>query len=126
MAEAKITQVNPTSFELEEYSVADENLISSIEIETLFAPQTDYIEYFVYNPNNGGQVYPPFDSPANSNDYTLEDNILVINPENGLFVNGFEEGTYNTPTKNIVKISVKEFENVPIHHTQIKHKTEII
>ena len=22
----------------------------------------------------------------------------------------------NTPTKNVVKISVKEFENVPIHH----------
>jgi len=37
-----------------------------------------------------------------------------------------EEGRDNTPTKNIVKISVKEFENVPIHHTQIKHKTEII
>ena len=32
----------------------------------------------------------------------------------------------NTPTKNIVKISIKEFENVPIHHTQIKHKTEIL
>jgi len=32
----------------------------------------------------------------------------------------------NTPTKNIVKISIKEFENVPIHHTNIKHKTEII
>ena len=50
MAEAKITQVNPTSFELEDYSVADENLISSIEVETSFNPQTDYIEYFVYNP----------------------------------------------------------------------------
>jgi len=37
-----------------------------------------------------------------------------------------EEGTDNTPTKNVVKISVKEFENVPIHHTQIKHKTEIL
>ncbi len=37
-----------------------------------------------------------------------------------------KEGKYNTPTKNIVKISVKEFENVPIHHTQIKHKTEIL
>ena len=96
MAEAKITQVNPTSFELEEYSVADENLISSIEIETLFDPQTDYIEYFVYNPNNGGQVNPPFDSPANYNNYTLEDNILAINPEEDLFINGFEEGTYNT------------------------------
>ena len=37
-----------------------------------------------------------------------------------------EEGKYNTPTKNVVKISIKEFENVPIHHTQIKHKTEIL
>jgi len=37
-----------------------------------------------------------------------------------------EEGKYNTPTKNVVKISIKEFENVPIHHTKIKHKTEIL
>ena len=37
-----------------------------------------------------------------------------------------EEGKYNTPTKNVVKISIKEFENVPIHHTQIKHKTDIL
>ena len=96
MAEAKITQVNPTTFELEEYSVTDENLISSQEVETLFVPQTDYIEYFIYNPNNGGQVFPAFDSPSNYNGYTLEDNILTINPENDLIVNGFEEGTYNT------------------------------
>ena len=81
MAEAKITQVNPTSFELEDYSVADENLISSIEVETSFNPQTDYIEYFVYNPNNGGIVYPPNNSPSNYNEYTLEVNILAINPE---------------------------------------------
>jgi hypothetical protein len=32
----------------------------------------------------------------------------------------------NTPTKNVVKISIKEFENVPIHHTKTKHKTEIL
>ena len=37
-----------------------------------------------------------------------------------------DKGKYNTPTKNIVKISTKEFENVPIHHTQIKHKSEIL
>ncbi len=96
MAEAKITQVNPTSFELEDYSVADENLISSIEVETSFNPQTDYIEYFVYNPNNGGIVYPPNNSPSNYNEYTLEDNILAINPEEDLRVNGFFEGNYNT------------------------------
>ncbi len=96
MAEAKITQVNPTSFELEDYSVADENLISSIEVETSFNPQTDYIEYFIYNPNNGGIVYPSNNSPSNYNEYTLEDNILAINPEEDLRVNGFFEGNYNT------------------------------
>jgi len=37
-----------------------------------------------------------------------------------------DKGKYNTPTKNIVKISTKEFENVPIHHTKLKHKTEIL
>ena len=37
-----------------------------------------------------------------------------------------EKGKYNTPTKNIVKIAIKEFENVPIHHTQLKHKKDII
>jgi hypothetical protein len=31
-----------------------------------------------------------------------------------------DKGKYNTPTKNVVKISMKEFENVPIHHTTIK------
>ena len=37
-----------------------------------------------------------------------------------------DKGKHNTPTKNVVKISVEEFENVPIHHTPIKHETEII
>ena len=57
MAEANITIVNPTTFELEDYSTSDENLISSVEISTLFNPSTDYIEYFVYNPNNGGTSF---------------------------------------------------------------------
>ena len=96
MAEAKITQVNPTSFELEDYSVADENLISSLEIDTTFNQSTDYIEYFIYNPNNGGLIFPPNNSPSNYTNFILEDNILAINPEEDLRVNGFEEGTYNT------------------------------
>ena len=37
-----------------------------------------------------------------------------------------EKGKHNTPTKNVVKISIEEFENVPIHHTKIKHKTDIL
>ena len=37
-----------------------------------------------------------------------------------------ESGKYNSSTKNIIQINVKEFEEVPIHHSQIKHKTEIM
>ena len=37
-----------------------------------------------------------------------------------------EAGKYNSSTKNIIQINIKEFEEVPIHHSQIKHKTEIM
>jgi hypothetical protein len=37
-----------------------------------------------------------------------------------------EKGKYNTPTKNVVKISVNDFEDIKINHTIIKHNTEIM
>ena len=37
-----------------------------------------------------------------------------------------EKGKYNTPTKNVVSVSIKEFEDVKINHTIIKHNTEIM
>jgi len=37
-----------------------------------------------------------------------------------------ETGKYNSSTKNVVQINIKSFEEVPIHHTKIKHKTEIM
>ena len=37
-----------------------------------------------------------------------------------------EKGKYNTPTKNVVSISIKQFEDIVINHTKIKHNTEIM
>ena len=37
-----------------------------------------------------------------------------------------EKGKYNTPTKNVVSVSIKEFEDVKINHTIMKHNTEIM
>ena len=37
-----------------------------------------------------------------------------------------DKGKYNTPTNNIVMISIKEFEDVQINHTLVKHNTEIM
>jgi len=37
-----------------------------------------------------------------------------------------EKGRYTASVKNVVQINIKDFEEVPIHHTKIKHKTEIM
>ena len=37
-----------------------------------------------------------------------------------------EKGKHNSSTKNVVKIHIKYIEEVPIHHTNTKHKTEIM
>ena len=37
-----------------------------------------------------------------------------------------ESGKYNSSTKNVVQINIKSFEEVPIHHTKLVHKTEIM
>ena len=37
-----------------------------------------------------------------------------------------EAGKYHSSTKNIIQINIKSFEEVPIHHTKTKHKTDIL
>jgi hypothetical protein len=37
-----------------------------------------------------------------------------------------EKGRHNSSTKNVVKIHIKSFEEVPIYHEKTKHKTEIM
>ena len=37
-----------------------------------------------------------------------------------------EKGKHNSSTKNVVQINIKSFEQVPIHHQKLKHKTEIM
>ena len=37
-----------------------------------------------------------------------------------------ERGKYTASVKNVVQINIKNFEEVPIHHTKIQHKTEIM
>ena len=95
MAEAKISQLNPNTFELETYSSSDTSLIATTSTNTTFNPDTDYIEYFVYNPNFSGLIFPQPDAPANFTGYRLEDNILTIDFEQALYDEGFINGSYN-------------------------------
>jgi len=93
MAEiVNIQNINPQTFELQEYSQEDTSLIISTDVFDTFDPTIDHIEYFIYD-LNGNILY------ANDNSYpaySILDNTLVIDPENDLKSQGFVEGNYNT------------------------------
>ena len=93
MAEiVNIQNINPQTFELQEYSTQDTSLIISTDVFDTFDPTIDHIEYFIYD-LNGNILY------GNDNSYpvySLLDNNLVIDPENDLKSQGFVEGNYNT------------------------------
>ena len=43
-----INQVDPTTFEYQQYTEQDNILISSSRLDTTFSSSIDYIEYYVY------------------------------------------------------------------------------
>ena len=87
-----ITSINPFTFELQEYSASDNSLITSFNIDTIFDPSTDYLEYFIYDLNGNILVQNVSGYPG----YKLINNNIVLNPEADLKAYGFEEGQYNT------------------------------
>jgi len=93
---ANILNIDPRRLSLEDYSFNDLNLISNSSATSTFIPSTDYIEYFVYG-LDGTLLYPVGQEILTSyTNYSLEDNDLVLNPENDLINNGFSSGVYNT------------------------------
>jgi hypothetical protein len=93
MAEiVNIQNINPQTFELQEYSQQDTNLISTTTTFDNWDSTVDHIEYFIYDLN--GNIL--FDNVAGYPQYSLIDNNLVIDPENDLKSQGFLEGNYNT------------------------------
>lgn len=93
MAElVNITSIDPNTFESQSYSSQDESLITSINVETVFNPTTDVIEYFIYDLN--GDII--FENNAGWPSYNLIDNNLVLDPVADLKSLGYDEGQYNT------------------------------
>jgi hypothetical protein len=93
MAEiVNIQNINPQTFELQEYSQQDTSLISTTTTFDTWDSTVDHIEYFIYD-LNGNILY---ENVAGYPQYTLIDNNLVIDPENDLKSQGYLEGNYNT------------------------------
>ncbi len=123
-----IQELDPTTFEFQDYSLEDQSLISSLDIDTSFNPNQDYLEYFVYGLN--GNILSQ--NTSGYPNFKLLDNQIVIDPEANLRSAGFEEGTYNTlynflsnklGSNSIIKYYIEEVSSdrteIRINSTQI-------
>lgn len=88
-----IQNIDPNTLQLQNYSVEDESLISNYNKQDIsFNPSEDYIEYFILDLNknilyNNTSGYP---------NYKLRDNIINIDPQKDLELQGYVEGQYYT------------------------------
>ena len=123
-----VRELDPTTFEFQDYSLEDQSLISSLDIDTFFNPDQDYLEYFVYSLN--GNILSQ--NTSGYPNFRLLDNQVIIDPEANLRSAGFEEGTYNTlynflsnklGSNSIIKYYIEEISSdrteIRINSTQI-------
>jgi hypothetical protein len=86
-----ITPVDPITFELQDYSVQDTNIIAQFEVDTVFSQSTDYIEYFIFDENQN-LIFPSTTQELLT--YTVKNGDVLLSPDQDLSRLGFDEGVY--------------------------------
>jgi hypothetical protein len=88
-----IQNVDPNTFQLQNYSSEDEFLISNFtQQDIVFDPSEDYLEYFILDLNQNVL----FSNTAGYPNYQLRDNLVTIDPQDDLESQGYTEGQYYT------------------------------
>ena len=85
-----INQIDPTTFQTENYNPSDESLLSINITSTVFNPETDYIEFYIYNINNNLLI-----GSENYVNYSILDNELYVDPNIDVTEAGYDEGIVN-------------------------------
>jgi hypothetical protein len=85
-----INPIDPITFSTETYSPSDESLLAINTTPSVFNPNTDYIEFYIYSLDNN-----ILDSNLFFTNYSLLDNQLYVDPEVDVVNAGFDEGTVN-------------------------------
>lgn len=88
----KIFQLDPDTFEYQDYNPTDENLITQSELDTNFSESTDYIEFYIFDENQN-LIYPSSTIPLTS--YNIKQGDVLLNPSKDLENLGFDIDTYN-------------------------------
>jgi hypothetical protein len=84
--------VDPETFEYQEYSESDENIIPTQSIDTEFSQDSDYIEFYVYDDNQDLQY--PLTDDVTFTAYSVREGDIELNPARDLRNEGFYEGNY--------------------------------
>lgn len=91
MQEPTITSVDPITFEYQDYSKSDEQLIPSQSLDTAFSQSIDYVELYVYD-NNQELVYPS--STFEFEKYQIREGDVLVNPARDIKEADLPEGEY--------------------------------
>ena len=86
-----ILPVDSQTFQIEDYSIEDVSLISTIELDTEFSQSTDYIEYYIFDENKN-QIFPRTTKELLT--YTIRDGHVLLSPKQDLQREEFDEGIY--------------------------------
>ena len=90
-----ITQVDPKTFDFQNYTEQDNILISSSRLDTAFTASTDYIEYYAYD-ENLNLIYPtlPNVKAVQVNTFSVINGDTVLYPDIDLENAGYSYGTF--------------------------------
>ena len=86
-----ITPVDPITFELQDYSVQDSDIIAKFEVDTVFSQSIDYIEYFIFDETEN-LIYPSTTQELLT--YNVKNGDVLLSPDQDLSRLGFDEGIY--------------------------------
>ena len=87
-----LNPINPTTFELQDYSNQDDNLIVNFQIEPTFDPLQNYISYFIYNLNN--EII--YSNEVGFSGWSFLDGQVYLDPQSDLEKAGYDIGNYNS------------------------------
>ncbi len=87
-----INTIPSNFFELQDYSIQDDTLITNSTVQSTFNPLQNYISYFIYNLNN--EII--YSNEAGFSGWSFIDEQVYLDPQTDLERVGYTVGNYNT------------------------------
>ena len=129
-----INQVDPTTFEFQQYTEQDNILISSSRLDTSFNPNTDYIEYYAYDESQK-LLYPISGSGervAIVTDFNVINGDTILYPSRNLEDIGYDYGSFFSTYNFYRKLLSSDVDNnyyiseISSDRTEVRLKSNVI